>query len=86
VKCRGVNDLKVNLHNGFEEKKTTVSGSTINGLKAECKSIEDGGYQGHVFSNLTNCSIICLVVNLHQECKATISSVLDCFKSMKDQK
>jgi hypothetical protein len=83
VKCGGlsVNDLKKKMHNGFQEMKTTVSG-----LKAESKSVEDGGYQGHVFRDLTNCSIISLVVNSHQECNAAVSSVLDCFKSMKDQK
>jgi hypothetical protein len=72
------------MHNGFEEKKTAVSGSTISGLKAECKSFEDGGYQGHVFRDLKNYRIISLVVNSHQECNVAISSVLDCFKLMKD--
>jgi hypothetical protein len=67
------------MHNGFEEKKTAVSGSTISGLKAE-----DGGYQGHVFRDLKNYRIISLVVNSHQECNVAISSVLDCFKLMKD--
>jgi hypothetical protein len=58
---------------------------TLGDLKAKGRGTEDTGYQGHVFRDLTNYSIISLVVN-SQECSLAISSVLDCFKSLKDQK
>jgi hypothetical protein len=71
--------LKENIRQDFEGK--VAEGD----LKAKGRGAEDTGYQGHIFRDLTNCSIISLVVN-SQECSSAISYVLDCFKSLKDQK
>lgn len=72
-------ESKENIHEGIEGKVT------VGDLKAKGKVFEVSKYEGHVFWDLTNCSIINLVVS-SQDCSLAISSVLNCFKSLKDQK
>jgi hypothetical protein len=72
-------ESKENIHEGVEGKVT------VGDLKVKGKVIEDTRYQGHVFWDLTNCSIINLVVKF-LEYSSTILSILNCFKSLKDQK
>ena len=71
---------------GNSGKLTGDTGSVKEIRNEKARNVEDPRFQGHVFRDLTNCSIISLIVISIQDGSSAMSLVLESSKSMKDSK